>query len=297
MLVRWLWYFQGLLEIPGLWDFPMKEQEGEGIIHRATDSVTSPAVVYDHPTGTTNPGNKPLLVSALSSLALPRLRSCFSFLFTPPSLKCMMCHESLISLLLRIKHPLNWNMMLFLLRSEARGSFAWESRRKKKKKIKKKRKRKNPSFFALTELHADVKTGEQFSHLLCCVFQIDKFVFVACWCQFMLRSQVLALYRSFLRTTKGMEKPMAVETRQWIRDEFERNRTTKDEVLFPVLVCLCLFAWDSLSLPNPCHSNTLKCCYHKERPRWSSCNPASSSVATKTFKCKIYRWKMIMKSL
>ena len=92
MLVRWLWYFQGLLEIPGLWDFPMKEQEGEGIIHRATDSVTSPAVVYDHPTGTTNPGNKPLLVSALSSLALPRLRSCFSFPFThhPWSVWCAM---------------------------------------------------------------------------------------------------------------------------------------------------------------------------------------------------------------
>ncbi|KAI8099524.1 uncharacterized protein BX664DRAFT_321508 [Halteromyces radiatus] len=45
---------------------------------------------------------------------------------------------------------------------------------------------------------------------------------------FLLRGQVISLYRKFMRCTKGMNKNDATELRQWIRTDFERYRHEHD---------------------------------------------------------------------
>lgn len=41
---------------------------------------------------------------------------------------------------------------------------------------------------------------------------------------FLIRSQVISLYRQIVRCTKGMDKPSAKEIIQWARADFERHR-------------------------------------------------------------------------
>ncbi|KAI8073271.1 hypothetical protein BC940DRAFT_290966, partial [Gongronella butleri] len=45
---------------------------------------------------------------------------------------------------------------------------------------------------------------------------------------FLLRGQVLSLYRKLIRCTKGLNKSDADELRHWIRADFERYRNERD---------------------------------------------------------------------
>ncbi|SAM06767.1 hypothetical protein [Absidia glauca] len=45
---------------------------------------------------------------------------------------------------------------------------------------------------------------------------------------FLLRGQVISLYRKFLRCTKGLNKKDAQELRHWVRSDFERYRNERD---------------------------------------------------------------------
>ncbi|KAL1930175.1 hypothetical protein VTP01DRAFT_1329 [Rhizomucor pusillus] len=45
---------------------------------------------------------------------------------------------------------------------------------------------------------------------------------------FMVRGQVISLYRQILRCTKGLDKASAKEVRDWARADFERYRHEKD---------------------------------------------------------------------
>ncbi|KAI8988496.1 LYR motif-containing protein 2-like protein [Mycotypha africana] len=45
---------------------------------------------------------------------------------------------------------------------------------------------------------------------------------------FLVRAQVISLYRQIVRCTKGMDKTQAKELLQWARADFERHRFEKD---------------------------------------------------------------------
>ena len=50
--------------------------------------------------------------------------------------------------------------------------------------------------------------------------------------QFILRQQVISLYREFMKVTRNLPEADRVETRKWIRDDFKMNMHLEDEVSF-----------------------------------------------------------------
>ncbi|XP_066918129.1 LYR motif-containing protein 2-like [Clytia hemisphaerica] len=48
--------------------------------------------------------------------------------------------------------------------------------------------------------------------------------------QFILRQQVISLYRDFMRVTRHLPEADRQETRKWIRDDFKQNMHLQDEI-------------------------------------------------------------------
>ncbi|EPB90687.1 hypothetical protein HMPREF1544_02431 [Mucor circinelloides 1006PhL] len=62
---------------------------------------------------------------------------------------------------------------------------------------------------------------------------------------FLLRGQVISLYRQIVRCTKGMDKRDAKELIQWARADFERHRNEKS------IVSICRCRYIGKVSPNP----------------------------------------------
>ena len=54
--------------------------------------------------------------------------------------------------------------------------------------------------------------------------------------QFILRQQVISLYRDFMRVTRHLPEADRQETRKWIRDDFKQNMHLQDEVFYHYMV-------------------------------------------------------------
>jgi len=52
--------------------------------------------------------------------------------------------------------------------------------------------------------------------------------------QFLLRQQVVSLYRDFMKVTRHLPPGDREETRKWIKDDFKSNMHLTDEVILKV---------------------------------------------------------------